>query len=316
MKKLLAITGAAALLAASACTGGSSSSVKPGLDSIFTALDADTMARAVAVYEGWSNSEHFAVEMEKDKSLTKEAFMKGFRYGFDADTAKAFSYGLYTAFNINSTIQNWEADGVTIDRGEFLKVFEQAFMNDSISALKMMDARDNASLMTRKLNAAKAKYEIYLIETSDEALGNVERGRQYIDSVAKADSDVKVKASGVAYKILATGSDPKLTDADHVLMHYSGRTIDGREFDRADKANARMIPVSTRIPGMREVLKELGKGGKAIIYIPGREAYGAGKMRRYRLGPNEMVIYEVEVLDTANPEQMEASAQKITNKKR
>lgn len=316
MKNLLAITGAAALLAASACTGGSSSSVKPGLDSLFTALDADTMAQAVAVYEGWEKSDFFAVEMEKDKSLTKEAFMKGFRYGFEADTAKAFSYGLYTAFNISSTLMSWEADGVSIDRGKFLKAFEQAFMSDSVNAFKIMEARDDANLMTRRLNAAKAKYEIYLIETSDEAVGNVERGRQYIDSVAKADSDVKVKASGVAYKILAPGSGEKVADMDNVLMHYSGRTIDGREFDRADKANSRMIPVSTRIPGMREVLKELGKGGKAIIYIPGKEAYGASKARRYRLGPNEMVIFEVEVLDIANPEQMEATAQKLQNKKR
>lgn len=317
MKKLLAIAGAAALIGATACTGGGAASVKPGLDSLFTVQDADTLATAVAVYEGWDNSDRFAVEMEKDKNLNKADFMKGFRHGFEADTAKAFSYGLYTAFNINTTLMAWEAEGVSVDRSKFLKAFEQAFMNDTVSAFKLMEARDDANLMSRRLNAAKAKYEAYLIETSDESVANIERGKQYIDSVAKADSDVKIKASGVAIKVLSPGTGEKVTDADNVLMYYSGRTADGREFDRADKSNSRLIPVNTRIPGMKEALRELGKGGKAIVYIPGKEAYGAGKTRRYRLGPNEMVIYELEVVDIATPEQMEAAAKKIDmNKKR
>lgn len=315
MKKLLVMAGAAALMGLSACSGSGSSSVKAGLDSLFTAQEADTMATALATYEGWSNSDRFAAEMQRDKSLNKADFIKGFRYGFDADSAKAFTYGLYTAFNINATLMTWESQGVSVDRAAFLKEFEKAFANDSVNALDLMEARDHSNLMMRRLNSAMARYENYLIESSDEAVANVDRSRQYIDSVAKADSQVKVKASGVAMKIADAGAEPKVTDSDFVLMHYSGRTIDGREFDRADQANARYIPVSTRIPGLKEALKELGKGGKATVYIPGKEAYGAGKSRRYRLGPNEMVIYDVEVRDFAPADEIEGGQRVSANKK-
>lgn len=44
----------------------------------------------------------------------------------------------------------------------------------------------------------------------------------------------------------------------------------------------------------------LGKGGKATLYIPGKLAYGVDGAPRAGIGPNAMLIFDIEVLDV-NP---------------
>ena len=46
----------------------------------------------------------------------------------------------------------------------------------------------------------------------------------------------------------------------------------------------------------------LGKGGKAILYIPADLAYGTKGVPQAGIGPNATLVFEIEVLDVNNNE--------------
>jgi FKBP-type peptidyl-prolyl cis-trans isomerase FklB len=103
--------------------------------------------------------------------------------------------------------------------------------------------------------------------------------------------------SGLQYKVLkdGAGKSPKVTDT--VTVHYRGTLVDGTEFDNSTK---RGQPASFKangvIPGWTEALPKMKVGSKWQLFIPPSLAYGdrgAGP-----IGPNAVLIFEVELLDT------------------
>ncbi|MDR3405448.1 MAG: FKBP-type peptidyl-prolyl cis-trans isomerase [Chthoniobacter sp.] len=108
---------------------------------------------------------------------------------------------------------------------------------------------------------------------------------------------VKTTSSGLQYKITkeGTGKSPKATD--NVLVHYRGTLLDGTEFDSSYKRNEPIaFPLNRVIPGWTEGLQLLKEGGKAILYIPSNLAYGPSGTPGGPIGPNETLIFEVELL--------------------
>jgi len=102
--------------------------------------------------------------------------------------------------------------------------------------------------------------------------------------------------SGLQYKILKAGDGPKPTKEQTVKCHYSGTTIDGKEFDSSYKrGEPTEFPVGQVIPGWTEALQLMPVNSKWQLFIPSDLAYGergAGQM----IGPNAALIFEVELL--------------------
>ena len=100
--------------------------------------------------------------------------------------------------------------------------------------------------------------------------------------------------SGLSYKIIEKGYGSKITDDDYVDVAYKGYLIDGTVFDDSN-GEYREFKVNDVVPGFAEGLKLLNKGGKAIFYIPGNLGYGVKGQPYAGIGPNEMLIFEVEI---------------------
>ena len=130
-----------------------------------------------------------------------------------------------------------------------------------------------------------------------EALENVAAGEKYLTEAKAADPEIKTTESGLSYKIENAGDDTKITRRDVAQIKYTGRLVDGTVFDSSD--DARLSPAGV-VPGFGEGLQMLGKGGKATLYIPGKLAYGVEGAPRAGIGPNAMLIFDIEVLDV-NP---------------
>ena len=115
----------------------------------------------------------------------------------------------------------------------------------------------------------------------------------------KTKPGVKTTASGLQYKVLkeGTGASPKATD--QVQVHYSGKLIDGTEFDSSYKRGEPItFPVTGVIPGWVEALQMMKEGAKWQIFIPSDLAYGESGQ-----GPipgNAPLIFEVELLDVVS----------------
>jgi FKBP-type peptidyl-prolyl cis-trans isomerase FkpA len=96
-----------------------------------------------------------------------------------------------------------------------------------------------------------------------------------------------------------TGGNP--TPADVILINYVGKLSNGTVFDQAQRVPAQMQGV---IPGFAKALAQTQAGGKYLVHIPAKLAYGD-----HAQGPipaNSDLTFEIEVLQFANRAELEA----------
>lgn len=136
-------------------------------------------------------------------------------------------------------------------------------------------------------------------EGKKEAQANLEEGNAFLEK-NKAREGVVTTESGLQYEILKEGDGPKPKATDKVKVNYHGTLIDGTVFDSSvDRGEPVTFAVNQVIPGWTEALQLMPVGSKWKLYIPANLAYGergAGQ----DIGPNETLIFEVELLGIVN----------------
>ncbi|HEV7867776.1 MAG TPA: FKBP-type peptidyl-prolyl cis-trans isomerase [Chthoniobacteraceae bacterium] len=108
---------------------------------------------------------------------------------------------------------------------------------------------------------------------------------------------VKTTESGLQYKHVkvGTGKTPKATDT--VKVHYRGTLLNGTEFDSSYKRNEPIeFPLNRVIPGWTEGVQLMKEGGKTLLYIPSKLGYGERGTPGGPIGPNEALIFEIELI--------------------
>jgi len=106
-------------------------------------------------------------------------------------------------------------------------------------------------------------------------------------------------ASGLAYTEVLAGTGAAPQPGNIVLVHYTGKLIDGKKFDSSvDRGQPFQFPLGAGqvIKGWDEGIALMKKGGKAILTIPpelGYGARGAGEV----IPPNATLVFEVELVD-------------------
>ena len=120
-------------------------------------------------------------------------------------------------------------------------------------------------------------------------------------------------ASGVAYKVLKEGAGETFKEGQKVLLKYTGRHIDGKEFD-SSRDSAVVFDMRQVVPGFAEMLKLMKPGEKVSVVIPSEQAYGEdGQVNPMTgeqvIGPNEALIFDIETVGVA-PAEPEAPARR------
>lgn len=139
---------------------------------------------------------------------------------------------------------------------------------------------------------------------------NAAKSEKFLADNAKKPG-VKTTASGLQYEVLsegpASGASPKATDL--VDVHYVGTLIDGLEFDssRARGAAAR-FPLNQVIPGWTEGVQLMSEGDRYRFYVPAELAYGEQGTQGGPIGPNEALIFDVELIKVTNADRNAANA--------
>ena len=112
-----------------------------------------------------------------------------------------------------------------------------------------------------------------------------------------AKEGVVTTASGLQYSIITAGAGDKPAVTDTVEVHYQGTLLDGTEFDSSYKRGATVsFPLNGVIPGWTEALQLMPVGSKWKLFIPADLAYGAGGTGGGPIGPNQALIFEVELV--------------------
>lgn len=109
-------------------------------------------------------------------------------------------------------------------------------------------------------------------------------------------AEVKTTPSGLQYEVVTEGDGPVPTAQDRVVVHYTGRLIDGTVFDSSEeRGEPATFGVTQVIPGWVEALQMMKAGSTWRLYIPSALAYGpqgAGGA----IGPNQTLIFDVTIL--------------------
>jgi len=142
--------------------------------------------------------------------------------------------------------------------------------------------------MLRKRLAAKAR--------TMATAGNKKAGETFLAENKKKQGVVALP-SGLQYKIIKSGAGKQPTDNDTVECNIRGSLINGTEFENSySSGHPTDLKLSGGInPGLREALKLMPVGSKWQIFVPAHLAYGEQGLTN-KIGPNETLIYELELL--------------------
>jgi FKBP-type peptidyl-prolyl cis-trans isomerase len=112
----------------------------------------------------------------------------------------------------------------------------------------------------------------------------------------KKQKGVITRPSGLQYLVLkeGTGAHPKATDK--VKVNYRGTFIDGTEFESSFvRGTPLTLSLQNLIRGWKEAIPLMAVGSKWRIFVPVELAYG--EAGRTNIGPNQALIFELELLD-------------------
>ena len=133
------------------------------------------------------------------------------------------------------------------------------------------------------------------------AAANARKSEQYM-AHNRTQPGVVQLASGVQYAVIKQGQGTVSPTVDSkVTVNYRGMLIDGTEFDSTfAHGNPVSFVVKSVIPGWRDVIPRMHVGDRWKVVIPPRLAYGE-RGALPRIGPNEALVFDIELLDIANP---------------
>lgn len=132
------------------------------------------------------------------------------------------------------------------------------------------------------------------------ATENIKIGEEFL-AKNKAVAGVKVTDSGLQYQVITEGKGAKPKVNDQVKVHYTGTLINGTKFDSSvDRGQPATFPLNGVIAGWTEALQLMPVGSKYKLFIPGALAYGEQGQPQGGIGPNEVLIFEVELLEIIN----------------
>ena len=180
-----------------------------------------------------------------------------------------------------------------INKDVFVKGLLDALENKkmALTQAQMMEELQKA----RQASEAKIKKDL-----AEQSQVNLKKGQAFLKENGKKPG-VKTTASGLQYKVMTTGKGAKPSADGKVTVHYEGKLLDGKVFDSSFKRNQpATFGVKQVIPGWTEALQLMPEGSTYELYIPSDLAYGPNGAPRGGIGPNEVLIFKVELIKAEN----------------
>ena len=201
-----------------------------------------------------------------------------------SDQKQKLSYAL--GYQIGSQIATQiMAERLDLDPRQFARAIE-----DVLSARPPAISEDDMAVAISAQQQQAQEQQIAMVET------NKTRGEAFRATFAEEDG-VQTTASGLAYRVLAAGSDKRPGPEATVVVHYRGTLVDGTEFDSSFKrGQPATFSLGGIIPGWQEALQLMGEGARWEVVIPPELGYGnagAGGL----IGPEETLVFEIELLE-------------------
>ncbi|MBN0989808.1 FKBP-type peptidyl-prolyl cis-trans isomerase [Amphritea pacifica] len=204
-------------------------------------------------------------------------------YTLETDQQKlGYSLGLMLGERLKADVAELDVDALrraveTVYSGE-----EPLLKPDEVEATMM-------AFQKKKMEEKQAEFN----KLADE---NLKKGEAFLAENGKKEGVITTE-SGLQYEELTAGEGASPKPEDTVKVHYRGSLISGTDFDSSySRGEPVSFPLNGVIPGWTEGLQLMKVGGKARLVLPADLAYGPGGMGD-AIGPNETLVFEVELLD-------------------
>jgi len=108
-----------------------------------------------------------------------------------------------------------------------------------------------------------------------------------------ARTGVVTRPDGLQYRILANGFGKRPGATDTVRLVYSGKLINGAEFDGASPGLPASLAVNALIRGLNEAVQLMHEGDRWQLVIPSSLGFGAAGAANGAIPPNQTLMFDV-----------------------
>ncbi len=216
-----------------------------------------------------------AAEKAPEQTISLDTEVQKLSYAMGMDVGKSLK-------NLDADV---DADAFTLAVKDVLAGHEAKLSEEVAANIKQTFFRKRQEEQMKKRQQAAAE--------------NKAKGEKFLAENAKK-KGVTVTDSGLQYEVIKQGDGPKPKPDDTVKVHYKGTTIDGVEFDSSySRGQPISFPLNGVIKGWSEGVALMPVGSKYRFFIPAELAYGE-RGAGAKIGPNETLIFEVELLGIEN----------------
>jgi FKBP-type peptidyl-prolyl cis-trans isomerase len=194
-----------------------------------------------------------------------------------------------TSYAMGASVgRNFKKQGFEINQTLFDKGLKDALAGDKLE----LSEKEFKSVVSSVQSELRRKM---VADRRESAIENKKKGDEFLAENKKKEGVVTLP-SGLQYKFIKAGNGKLPQDLNLLVINYRGTLLDGTEFDASEPGKPVNLKMAQLIPGWREAMKLMPVGSKWKLFIPPQLAYaerGVGS----DIGPNETLIFEVELLD-------------------
>lgn len=156
---------------------------------------------------------------------------------------------------------------------------------------------DSSNIKMTNEDAMKFIQDYFTKQEDVKAAKNLEESNKFLEE-NKTKEGIVVDSTGLQYKVITEGTGAQPVAEDMVKVHYTGTLIDGTKFDSSyDRGEPAQFKLNQVIKGWTIGVQKMKVGAKYMFYIPADLAYGKQVRPGGPIGPNQALIFEVELLE-------------------
>ena len=188
----------------------------------------------------------------------------------------------------------------------FIRNFQmQGFEYDLESLMKGINdaaAKKQPPMTAEEIRSVQRAFERMMVQKQQEMLAkaaddNMRKGVNFLKENALKEG-VKELESGIQYRIIKPGEGASPGLSDKVILKYKAKFIDGTIFDASEENDPWNITVGAiGIRGIVNAIQKMKPGSVWEVFIPSELGFGIQGDPSGVVGPNQVLIYELELVN-------------------